>query len=117
MLSKIRTAATVALTAAAALSAGVSPALSSAATVKTTPLTRVQTVTVAKKAPTAAIKSAGSAGVPGYGDSECESLLHDYNTAVDQSEQNLLNNAPSNQAGQLANQIYGQLTSNCMTID
>jgi hypothetical protein len=116
MLSKIRTA-TIALTVAAALSAGVTPAISSAATIKTTPLTKVSTVTVVKKAPVAAIKSTGSAGISGYGDAECESLLHDYNTAVDQSEQNLLNESSSNQAGELANRIYGQLTSNCMTID
>jgi hypothetical protein len=116
MLSKIRTA-TIALTVAAALSAGVTPAISSAATIKTTPLTKVSTVTIVKKAPVAAIKSAGGAGISGYGDAECESLLHDYNTAVDQDEQNLLNESSDNQAGELANRIYGQLTSNCMTID
>jgi hypothetical protein len=44
-------------------------------------------------------------------------LLTDYETANKQSSENLLNEASSNQAGQLANQIYNQLTSNCMTID
>jgi hypothetical protein len=116
MLSKIRTA-TIVLTAAATLSAGALPAVSSAMTVKPTAIKPAPANVIVKKAPVAAIKSAGSAGVPGYDDATCSNLLTDYETANKQSSENLLNESSSNQAGQLANQIYSQLTSNCMTID
>lgn len=116
MFSKIRTA-SIALTAAATLSAGVLPAASSALTVKQTSIPVAHVKAIVKTAPVAAIKSAGSAGVPGYDDDTCESLLKDYETVNKQNEENLVNNSPSNQAGQLASQIYGQLTSNCLTID
>jgi hypothetical protein len=116
MFSKIRTA-TIVLTAAATLSAGALPAVSSATTSKQTRITAAHVKVIVKKAPVAAIKSAGSAGVPGYDDATCSSLLTDYETANKQSDENTVNGASSNQAGQLANQIYNQLTSNCMTID
>jgi hypothetical protein len=116
MLSKIRTAIIV-LATAATVSAAALPAVSSAQTVKHTGITAQAPKVIVKKAPVAAIKAAGSAGVPGYDDDTCESLLKDYETANKQNDENLLNNASSNQAGQLANQIYGQLTSNCLTID
>jgi hypothetical protein len=116
MLSKIRTA-TIVLTAAATLSAGALPAVSSALTIKQTSITAAPVKTIVKRAPVAAIKSAGSAGVPGYDDATCEGLLKDYETVNKQNNENLLHESSSNQAGQLANQIYGQLTSNCMTID
>jgi hypothetical protein len=118
MLGKIRTA-TIVFTAAATLSAGAFPAVSSALSIKQTAIMGAPVKVIAKKAPVpvAAIKSAGSAGVPGYDDATCANLLTDYETVSKQSEENLLNGASSNQAGQLANQIYNQLTSNCMTID
>jgi ribosome-interacting GTPase 1 len=116
MFSRIRTA-TVVFAAAVTLSAGAMPAVSSALTVKQTLITVPAAKVIVKKGPVAAIKSAGSAGVPGYDDDTCESLLKDYETVNKQSNENLLNNSSSNQAGQLANQIYGQLTSNCLTVD
>jgi hypothetical protein len=116
MLSKIRTAAVV-LTVAATVSAAALPSVSSALTIKQTSVKVAPVQMIVKKAPVAAIKSAGSAGVPGYDDATCEGLLKDYETVNKQSNENLLHESSSNQAGQLANQIYGQLTSNCMTID
>jgi hypothetical protein len=67
----------------------------------------------------AAVKSAGSAGIKGYGDDTCESLANDYNTAVNASEEGLAagDAERTEQNGQLANRIYAQLTDNCMVIE
>jgi hypothetical protein len=77
------------------------------------------TAPVVVKAQTSVALTAGSAGIPGYDDAKCESLVNDYNTAVDRSEQGLLDNdtATQNTYGELANRIYGQLTDNCLVID
>ena len=66
-------------------------------------------------APATPIKEAGSAGVPGYDDATCQQLLNDYNTAVNHSESELLEGSGTTY-GELANRIYGQLSSNCMTV-
>jgi hypothetical protein len=111
--SKIRSTIIV-LTAAAAVSATALPAVASAAAVKR-PAGVTRTVPVK---PVAAEKKmeAGSAGIPGYSDATCQSLLNDYNTAVTSSEQALLAGASSN-SGEVANRIYGQLTDNCLVVD
>jgi hypothetical protein len=114
MLTKIPTF-IISLIAAAAVSATALPAVASAvAPVKklgsVTQTVRVKSVVAAKK------MEAGSAGVPGYSDATCQSLLNDYNTAVTSSEQALLAGASSN-SGEVANRIYGQLTDNCLVVD
>jgi hypothetical protein len=101
--------------AAAALAA---PQVASAAT----PVHRVGSVPIVTVAPTKAVsamKEAGSAGVPGYDDSACEGLLHDYNTAVNYLEGSLLAGDSKGAAtyGNLAKNIYSQLTSNCLVVD
>jgi hypothetical protein len=61
---------------------------------------------------------AGSAGIPGYDDAACQGLLHDLNTAVDHQEHGITtgNEQEANTYGALANQIYGQLTDNCLVV-
>jgi hypothetical protein len=109
--SKIRTA-VIHTTAVAALA---TPGAASAMIVKTKLAAPVAALTTHA---VAAVKSAGSAGVPGYDDATCEALLNDYNTAVNHSEDELKSGKSSGtDYGQLANQIYGQLTSNCLVID
>lgn len=63
-------------------------------------------------------KAAGSAGIAGYDDNACESLLGDYNTAAadaKDAEKNGDDDADGKVA--LANNIYKQLTDNCMVQD
>jgi hypothetical protein len=115
--SKIHTA-LAALAAAAALSAaGVTDAASAL------PVQRISVATqshlIAPVVVHSAVKSAGSAGVAGYGDDTCQSLADDYNTAVNASAEGLVagDTERAEQNGQLANRIYAQLTDNCMVID
>ncbi len=114
--SKIHTTLT-ALTAAAALSATTVTGVAAAAPVRQIGHT-IQVRPVAKVT-AAAVKSAGSAGIKGYGDDTCQSLANDYNTAVNASEEGLAAEDPerAEQNGQLANRIYAQLTDNCMVIE
>jgi len=81
--------------------------------------TVVQTHLVTTKVTTDQFKEAGGVGKPGYDDAECESLLGDYNKAVDESEGGLLegNDDRANTYGELANRIYGQMSSNCLLVD
>jgi hypothetical protein len=74
-------------------------------------------VIVVSKAATRAL-DAGSAGIPGYDDAACQGLLHDLNTAVDHQEHGITtgNDQEANTYGALANQIYGQLTDNCLVV-
>jgi len=64
-------------------------------------------------------KEAGSAGVPGYDDDTCQGLANDYDTAVNYLEGAVLegNDEGVQTYGGLANQIYGQLTDNCLLVD
>jgi hypothetical protein len=100
--------------AAAALVASASAA--SAALAVRSPIT--QTHVVAPVTVTA-LKEAGSAGVPGYSDEKCESLLHDYNLLVNESEAGLREGDQHRQAynGELANRVEHQLTENCLLVD
>ena len=77
---------------------------------KVVPVVARQQVTVAL--------TAGSAGIPGYDDAKCESLVNDFNIAVNRSEQALLDNdtATSNTYAELGNRILGQLTDNCLVV-
>jgi hypothetical protein len=65
------------------------------------------------------VKGAGSAGIAGYDDATCESLAQDNNTAVNSGDQAQAagdtDDAISNY--NLANNIYHQLSDNCMVID
>jgi len=115
--SKIRTT-IIALTAAAAVSATALPAVASAAAPLKKPGSVTQIHPVQVKSVVAAHKmEAGSAGIPGYSDATCQSLLNDYNTAVTASEQALVSGDSTNTSGEVANRIYGQLTDNCLVVD
>jgi len=65
------------------------------------------------------VKGAASAGIAGYDDATCASLAQDNNTAVASGDQAQAagdtNAAISNY--NLANNIYQQLSDNCMVID
>ncbi len=76
-----------------------------------TAITATQVRPVAKVT-AAEVKSAGSAGVKGYGDDTYQSLANDYNTAVNASAEGLISGDAerAGQNGQLANRTYAQLT-------
>lgn len=117
MLSpKIRTVIT-ALAAVATLSAAGVTDVAAAAPVKS--IAVAAHVRPVAKITAAEVKSAGSAGVKGYGDDTCQSLANDYNTAVNASAEGLLAGDAERAAqnGQLANRIYTQLTDNCLVVD
>lgn len=61
---------------------------------------------------------AGGAGVPGYGDKECEALVQDFNKAVDRQEQGLLtgNEHEENYYGSIAKHILNQMEDNCIVV-
>jgi hypothetical protein len=65
------------------------------------------------------VKGAGSAGIAGYDDATCAALAQDNNTAVNSGDQAAAagdtDDAISNY--NLANNIYHQLSDNCMVID
>ena len=111
LTSKIRTA----LIAAVAVAALSLPGAASARMVTPKP------GAIAVKVPThvtVMLKDAGSAGVPGYDDAACEGLLSDYNTAVSRFEGDTVENKTSGtDYGQIAEQIYNQLSSNCLVVD
>jgi hypothetical protein len=96
-----------------------STAVASAAPVGHVPVT-VRPVVVAHHMTHASpVQGAGSAGIAGYDDATCASLAQDNNTAVAAGDQ-------AQQAGDteaaitdynLANNIYNQLSDNCMVID
>jgi hypothetical protein len=115
--SKLHTAITALAAAAAALSGTGVTGVAAAAPVKqvgvTTQVRPVAKVTAAE------VKSAGSAGIKGYGDDTCQSLANDYNTAVNASAEGLIagDAERAGQNGQLANRIYQQLTDNCLVVD
>jgi len=83
----------------------------------TKPVAVVQTHVTADQ--TGGSKEAGSAGVPGYDDDTCQGLANDYDTAVNYLEGAILegNDKGVDTYGGLANQIYTQLTSNCLVVD
>jgi hypothetical protein len=114
--SKTRTAIT-ALAAVATLSAAGVTDVAAAATAKQIGV--AAQVRPVAKVTAAEVKSAGSAGVKGYGDDTCKSLANDYNTAVNASAEGLLagDAERAGQNGQLANRIYAQLTDNCLVVD
>jgi hypothetical protein len=62
---------------------------------------------------------AGSAGIPGYGDTQCEGLANDYNKFVNEIEQGLLTGDEhrSSLYGELATRIYAQMSDNCLVVD
>jgi hypothetical protein len=63
---------------------------------------------------------AGSAGIPGYDDAKCQSLLADLNKALDitmeEYDAGTPNSSRARQAGALAPQIEKQLTDNCLVV-
>jgi hypothetical protein len=68
-----------------------------------------------------AVKSAltaGGAGIPGYGDSQCESLAGDYNKAVSELDAGVLegNEDRASKYGNIAERIYGQMSDNCLVV-
>ncbi len=68
--------------------------------------------------PATAALDAGSAGIDGYDDAACQSLLHDYNTAVDNLEAGVLagDDSRASTYGNLANRIMGQMSDNCLVV-
>lgn len=62
--------------------------------------------------------TAGGAGIPGYGDSQCESLAGDYNKAVSELDAGVLegNDDRASKYGNIAERIYGQMSDNCLVV-
>jgi hypothetical protein len=96
-----------------------STAAASAAPVGHLPVTVRPVVIAHQMSHVSPVQGAGSAGIAGYDDATCESLAQDNNTAVAAGDQ-------AQQAGDtddaitdynLANNIYNQLSNNCMVID
>lgn len=75
-------------------------------------------ITVKQQSVVEDIKDAGSAGVPGYDDDKCESLLGDYNTAVSYGDDANVNGDQQEASTyyNLAGQIYTQLSNNCLLV-
>jgi hypothetical protein len=116
MLStKIRTV-IISSVAAAALSV---PGVASAALLVRSPGTVTQTRLVQPTVVAKQIKEAGSTGVAGYDNAKCESLLHDYNTAVSYGEAEMLagKNAKDSSNLNIAKNIYTQMSENCLLVD
>ena len=65
------------------------------------------------------INDAGSAGVPGYDGATYESLLQDYNSAVNYGDQyEVEGNDPEAASNyNLSSRIYTQLTDNCLVVE
>jgi len=61
--------------------------------------------------------SAGSAGIPGYDDGTCQSLADAYNDAVDNIEAASLAGYDLEYQYTIANNIYRELSDNCLVID
>jgi len=63
------------------------------------------------------VKGAASAGIAGYDDATCASLAQDNNTAVASGDQAQAAGDAASSNYNLANNIYKQLSDNCMVID
>jgi hypothetical protein len=94
------------------------PAAASAAALLPRPgtLTQVRTVQTSTAVP---LKEAGSAGVPGYTDKKCESLLNSYeqNRGAAENYANYGDVATSLATAEYAGTIKQELENNCLTVD
>ncbi len=97
-----------------------SAAVASAAMVGHRPITLTSiVVNHPMAAHTTAVQGAASAGIDGYDDATCEGLAHDYNTATNYGDQAVkagdIDDAVSNY--EVADNIYKQMSDNCMVVD
>jgi hypothetical protein len=111
--TKIRT---IIATVAAAFTVAVVPAAAQAA-----PRPGIHIPPHVVKTVIAEVKDAGSAGIPGYDDAKCQSLLEDYNLAVETFSQELEDghggSSRGMQAIQIAKHAKQEMSDNCLVVD
>jgi hypothetical protein len=112
LITKIRTT----IIASAAVAALSIPGAASAATLVRSPITRTPVV---KPATTTVAKEAGSAGVPGYTDKKCESLLNTYeqNRGAAENYIGYGDLATGLATAEYAGTVKQELENNCLVVD